>query len=63
MPKLLFVRQERTTMETETNRLFGQLVGRLIDKQNLKTDEAYRAFRLVLNNEVNDMQQGAFLAA
>ena len=50
-------------METETNRLFGQLVGRLIDKQNLGADEAYRAFRLVLDNEVNDMQQGAFLAA
>ena len=50
-------------MQTETNRLFGQLVGRLIDKQDLKADEAYHAFRLVLDNEVNDMQQGAFLAA
>ncbi len=50
-------------MQTETNRLFGRLVGRLIEKQNLKADEAYQAFRLVLDNEVNDMQQGAFLAA
>jgi len=50
-------------MQTDTNRLFGQLVGRLIDKQDLKADEAYHAFRLVLDNEVNDMQQGAFLAA
>jgi anthranilate phosphoribosyltransferase len=50
-------------MQTDTNRLFGQLVGRLIDKQDLKADEAYRAFHLVLSNEVNDMQQGAFLAA
>ncbi len=50
-------------MELETNRLFGQIITRLINKEKLSEDEAYDAFCKVLNNQVNDMQQGAFLAA
>lgn len=50
-------------MELETTRLFGQIITRLINKENLLEDEAYHAFCKVLNNQVNDMQQGAFLAA
>lgn len=50
-------------METDKNRLFGQLVGKLIAGQNLCRDESYRAFCQVLGNEVSDLQQGAFLAA
>ena len=50
-------------MDMETNRQFGRTIGKLINKQHLNQDEAYTAFSLVLNNQVSDMQQGAFLAA
>lgn len=55
--------REKWKVELETNRLFGQTITRLINKENLSEDEAYDAFCKVLNNQVNDMQQGAFLAA
>lgn len=50
-------------MEVEKNRQLGDLITRLIAKENLTREESYEAFRMVLNNEVTDMQQGAFLAA
>lgn len=50
-------------MDMEKNRALGQIITRLINKENLSQDESYAAFRQVLDNEVSDMQQGAFLAA
>lgn len=50
-------------MDVEKNREFGRTIGKLINKQHLDQEEAYAAFSLVLNNEVSEMQQGAFLAA
>ncbi len=50
-------------MDMENNRNFGTTIGRLITKENLSREEAYCAFSDVLNNNVSDMQQGAFLAA
>ena len=50
-------------MDREMNRSFGQTISRLIGKENLNYDEAYQGFYRVLNNEVTEMQQGAFLAA
>ena len=50
-------------MDMEKNRAFGQVVTRLIGKDNLSQDESYDAFCKVLGNEISDMQQGAFLAA
>ncbi len=45
------------------NRIFGRIITRLIAKEELSKTEAYDAFNMILNNEVSDMQQGAFLAA
>lgn len=50
-------------MKMEKNRAFGRVITRLIAKNELSKEEAYDAFSMVLNNEVSDMQQGAFLAA
>lgn len=50
-------------MRMETNKIFGRIITRLISGENLSTEESYDAFCMVLNNEVSDMQQGAFLAA
>ncbi len=50
-------------MKMEKNRAFGQVITGLIAQKNLSKEEAYDAFSMVLNNEVSDMQQGAFLAA
>jgi anthranilate phosphoribosyltransferase len=50
-------------MDMEKNRELGQIITKLIAKENLTQDEAYEAFRMVLANEVSEMQQGAFLAA
>jgi len=50
-------------MECNKNRQLGDLIIRLIAKENLTREESYEGFRMVLNNEVTDMQQGAFLAA
>ena len=47
----------------EKNRQFGQIITRLIGRENLSREESYNAFCMVLKNEVTDMQQGAFLAA
>ncbi len=50
-------------MDMEKNKAMGQIIARLIAKENLSQQEAYQAFCQVLGNEVSDMQQGAFLAA
>jgi len=50
-------------MSQTLNKEFGTLITRIIQKKNLTRDEAKNAFVRVLNNEVTDMQQGAFLAA
>ncbi len=50
-------------MTIEANKEFGALITRLIHKENLTRKEARQAFITVLNNETNDMQQGAFLSA
>ncbi len=50
-------------MSLELNKEFGAIITRLISKENLTRSEAEYAFTVVLNNQVNDMQQGAFLAA
>jgi len=50
-------------MNDESVRSFGAAVQRLIGRQNLSLDEAYRLFCDVLGNRQPDLQQGAFLAA
>ncbi len=50
-------------MSVEKNSSFGKLITRLIDKEDLSAEESYEAFCMVLNNEVTEMQQGAFLAS
>ena len=47
----------------QKNRQFGQIITRLIGRENLSREESFSAFCMILNNEVTDMQQGAFLAA
>lgn len=48
-------------MDNDT--LLGQTITRLINKEDLAYEEAYTAFRLILTDDVTEMQQGAFLAA
>ncbi len=50
-------------MSQDVNREFGSIITRLIQKENLTRDAAKNAFVSVLNNDITDMQQGAFLAA
>ncbi|MBU0462737.1 MAG: anthranilate phosphoribosyltransferase [Proteobacteria bacterium] len=50
-------------MSQTSNREFGAIITRLIQKENLTRNEAKQAFTSVLNNDITDMQQGAFLAA
>lgn len=50
-------------MEQLNIRPFGQIITRLINKENLTREEAYDAFSVILRNETSDIQQGAFLAA
>lgn len=45
------------------NKRFGATISRIIDGQNLSEEESYQAFSHVLNDEIHDIQQGAFLAA
>lgn len=45
------------------NREFGNIITRLIQKDDLTRTEARQAFTTVLNNQITEMQQGAFLAA
>ena len=50
-------------MSQALNREFGAIITRLIQKESLTRKESERAFISLLNNEVTEMQQGAFLAA
>ncbi len=50
-------------MDLKKNQELGGIITRLIDKENISQQESHEAFCMVLNNEVSDMQQGAFLAA
>jgi anthranilate phosphoribosyltransferase len=50
-------------MDMEKNQIFGQWIGQLIRGENLSEESAYKAFSMVLANQVSEMQQGAFLAA
>lgn len=50
-------------MSQTINKEFGTVITRLISRENLTRQSARQAFISVLNNEVTDMQQGAFLAA
>lgn len=50
-------------MDRIKNRAFGQVITRLVHGEDLSGEEAYAAFCQVVNNEVTEMQQGAFLAA
>lgn len=50
-------------MSTQTNKKFGALITRLINRENLTRKQASQAFITILNNQTNEMQQGAFLAA
>lgn len=47
----------------EQNQKLGELITRLIAKNDLTREEAFSAFQMILKDEVTDMQQGAFLAA
>ncbi len=47
----------------EKNKKIGEIINRLIAKENLSRDQSHSAFSMVLNNEVSEMQQGGFLAA
>ncbi len=46
-----------------SDRDFGGLIMRLIQKENLTRDEAREAFCTILEGQTTEMQQGAFLAA
>ena len=50
-------------MSLSIDREFGSIITRLIQKENLSKNEARAAFISVLNDDVTEMQQGAFLAA
>lgn len=50
-------------MELLVQKEIGRLITKAISKDSLSYNEANRAFTVILNNEVNEMQQGAFLAA
>lgn len=50
-------------MDLEKNRKLGQIITRLIAKEDISLEESHEAFCMVLANQVSDMQQGAFLAA
>ena len=50
-------------MDIALNKDFGQVVTGLIRGESLNAEEAYKAFWQVLNNDISEMQQGAFLAA
>ncbi len=46
-----------------TDKSFGQVISRLIGRQDITRNEAREAFTFVLENKTTAMQQGAFLAA
>jgi len=50
-------------MDYFKNKEFGQIISKIINGNNLSRQESYISFSQVLNNEISEMQQGAFLAA
>ena len=50
-------------MSEEQIKAFGATIQRLINKDSLSEEEAYRAFQEILTNQQPDLQQGACLAA
>lgn len=50
-------------MMTEKDRQFGGYITRLIRKESMTRAESREAFVALINNEITEMQQGAFLAA
>lgn len=50
-------------MSAENNKAFGEIITRLINKENLTREQSYQAFLTVLNNTTTELQQGAFLSA
>ena len=50
-------------MSQTLNREFGAIITRLIQKETLTRKESELAFISILNNDITEMQQGAFLAA
>lgn len=50
-------------MTFESDKAFGAVISKLINKTDLSRDEAKATFSAVLKNETTEMQQGAFLAA
>lgn len=50
-------------MSVEENKVFGSLISRIIQKEDLTRNQARSAFTTILSNGTTDMQQGAFLAA
>jgi anthranilate phosphoribosyltransferase len=52
---------EKRTMNTDKS--FGELITRLIDKQEMTRDESRSAFTFILQDKTTAMQQGALLAA
>lgn len=50
-------------MSLDDDKEFGNIIARLIQKNDLSRKQAKQAFLSVLDNKVTDMQQGAFLSA
>ncbi len=50
-------------MMMEKDKLVGDFIGRLIQKDDLSREESMEAFAALIKNEITEMQQGAFLAA
>ena len=55
--------QKKSNSGIEDDRKFGEVITRLIKKENLTRKDANEAFTLILNDQTTQMQQGAFLAA
>jgi anthranilate phosphoribosyltransferase len=50
-------------LDQKINQTFGTIITRLIKRENLTRQEAKQAFISILNNEITQMHQGAFLSA
>ncbi len=50
-------------MSVQTDKAFGAVITRLINKETLTREQAHQAFCTILDNATTPMQQGAFLAA
>ncbi len=55
--------QQNSSRKVEDDKKFGEVIIRLIQKENLTRKEANDAFTLIMNDQTTEMQQGAFLAA